>query len=173
VCFLNSVNINFDSMCMHPRACWRSPGITAIMAVTSLTAITAMTTLMTATVATCLIFLYRFHNLSLLMGTRRGRAGTGSATGGLSTPGIPASPPARPPGQVVLEALRAAHRQRRHCVVFAFSGAGNVLVCELAPDRDGVGALPGPPRGWRCASVPNVFRFPGQGKSPRGEKNNR
>eukprot|EP00667_Euglena_gracilis_P001010 EG_transcript_1011 len=42
---------------------------------------------------------------------------------------------------VVLEAARSAHLQHRRCVVFAFSGKGNLQACHLDTDRPGLAAL--------------------------------
>ena len=43
--------------------------------------------------------------------------------------------------QVVLEAVRAAHQQRRRCVVFAFSSSNNLATCELDAERTGLATL--------------------------------
>ena len=42
---------------------------------------------------------------------------------------------------VVLEAVRAAHVQHRHCCVFAFSGGSNLAVCELDAVGPGLAKL--------------------------------
>ena len=42
---------------------------------------------------------------------------------------------------LVLEALRTAHAERRHCRLYSFSGPGQVVEHELALSPEGVGSL--------------------------------